>query len=73
MLREKVKTRGIDFWNSYVSICEETVARVRIWDTAGQEKHANIVNSFVKQLDACFMVYDLSDLSSFEALSKWIK
>lgn len=71
-LREKVKTKGTDIKTAYVSIYGETPARVKIWDTAGQEKHADIINSFVKHLDACFMVFDLTDRSSFEALDKWI-
>ena len=70
---EKIKTHGTDTKSVYVSIYGETVTKVKIWDTAGQETHANIVGSYVKRLDACLMVYDLTKRQSYESIQKWIK
>mmetsp|Transcript_11610 Transcript_11610/g.15730 ORF Transcript_11610/g.15730 Transcript_11610/m.15730 type:complete len:96 (-) Transcript_11610:787-1074(-) len=70
---EKIMTTGVDIKSSYVSICGETVTKVKIWDTAGQEKHANIVGSYVKRLDACLMVCDLTNEESLHSIRKWIR
>ena len=73
MTVEKIKTHGTDTISSYITICGETVCKVRIWDTAGQEKHANIVGSYVKNLDACLIVFDLTDADSLASVHKWVK
>ena len=70
---EKIKTHGTDTKSVYISIYGDTVTKVKIWDTAGQEAHANIVGSYVKRLDACLMVFDLTDAYSFTGIRKWIK
>jgi len=70
---EKIKTHGTDIKSVYISIFGETVSKVNIWDTAGQESHANIVGSYVKKLSACLMIFDLTDANSFQGIRKWIK
>lgn len=70
---EKIKTHGTDTKTVFISIYGDTVTKVKIWDTAGQEAHANIVGSYVKRLDACLMVFDLTDANSFVGIRKWIK
>lgn len=61
---EKIKTRGTDTRSTYVTVFGDTLTKVKIWDTAGQEKHANIVGAYVKRLDACLMVCDLTNEES---------
>ena len=70
---EKIKTRGTDTRSTYVSIFGDMVTKVKIWDTAGQEKHANIVGSYVKRLDACLMVCDLTREQSVHSVRTWIR
>ena len=45
---EKIKTVGVDTTTSYISICDNMITKVKQWDTAGQEKAANIVGSYVR-------------------------
>lgn len=70
---EKIKTHGTDTKTVHISIYGDTVTKVKIWDTAGQEAHANIVGSYVKRLDACLMAFDLTNADSFLGIRKWIK
>jgi GTPase SAR1 family protein len=70
---EKIKTHGTDTKSIFISICGETTSKVKIWDTAGQETHANIVGSYAKRLDACLMVFDLTDANALDGIKKWIK
>lgn len=69
---EKITTIGTDTRSTYISLFNETVTKIKIWDTAGQEKHANIVGSYVKRLDACLMVCDLTKQDSLVSIRKWI-
>ena len=68
-----LQTRGTDIRVVYVNIDGDLNTKVRIWDTAGQESHADIVGSYVKRLDACLMVFDLTKEKTFQSLFKWIK
>ena len=70
---EKIKTRGTDISSTHVMLFGDTFTRVKIWDTAGQEKHANIVGSYVKRLDACLMVCDLTNEDSLISIRKWMR
>ena len=70
---EKIKTHGTDTKSVYISILGDTISKAKIWDTAGQEAHANIVGSYVKRLDACLMVFDLTNGDSFASIRKWIR
>ena len=52
-------TIGIDFFSkSFVS--EESVTRLQIWDTAGQEHYRCIIGSYVRDVSIAFVVYDVT-------------
>ena len=65
-------TIGADFLTKEVTV-DDRLVTMQIWDTAGQEKHANIVGSYVKRLDACLMVCDLTNEESIKSIRKWIR
>ena len=44
---------------------------MQIWDTAGQEQHATIVPTFAKNVDACLLVFDLTNATSCQNIKKW--
>ncbi len=44
-----------------------------IWDTAGQEKYHCITRTYFKDVDGCFLVFDLTNRESFESVPRWIK
>jgi small GTP-binding protein len=46
-------------------------AALRVWDTAGQELYRSLVPVYVRDAFAAVLVYDSTDLSSFNALSDW--
>ncbi len=66
-------TIGADFLSKQVIINPQTQQKVTlaIWDTAGQERFQSLGNSFYRGADVCVLVFDVCDLSSFEALDKW--
>ena len=63
-------TIGADFLSKEV-IANDSLVMMQIWDTAGQEKFQSVQGVFYKGADACMLVFDLTSLGSFQALSKW--
>ena len=63
-------TIGADFCTKDVTIGEDTVT-LQIWDTAGQERFQSLGLAFYRGSDACVLVYDVSDVASFERLETW--
>ena len=45
---------------------------MELHDTAGQEKYFSIVQNYLRNSDIAYICYDVSDTSSFNALSKWL-
>ena len=46
--------------------------KMKIWDTAGQEKYRSLIPSYVRNSSIVFVVYDVSNRSSFENIPNWI-
>ena len=45
---------------------------MQIWDTAGQERFRNIISSYYKGAQGIILVYDITDLDSFQNLTSWL-
>lgn len=43
------------------------------FDTAGQEKYRCLINNYYKNSDAFIIVFDLTDIESFNNLPYWIQ
>ncbi|OHS94076.1 Ras-related protein Rab-21 [Tritrichomonas foetus] len=63
-------TIGCQFHEVPININNETVA-LKVWDTAGQEVYRSIVPVYVRDAAAAILVYDITDLSSFQSLDQW--
>ena len=46
--------------------------KLQIWDTAGQERFRNIIASYYKGAQGILLVYDITDLESFQNLTSWL-
>lgn len=49
------------------------VAKLQIWDTAGQDKFRAVTRSYYRGAVGCLCVFSLTDRSSFERLGQWIE
>jgi Ras-related protein Rab-7A len=63
-------TIGADFMTRDMNI-DGKIISLQIWDTAGQERFQTLGVPFYKGSDACVLVYDITNLKSFERLSIW--
>eukprot|EP01129_Flabellula_baltica_P012694 TRINITY_DN576_c0_g1_i1.p1 TRINITY_DN576_c0_g1~~TRINITY_DN576_c0_g1_i1.p1 ORF type:complete len:200 (-),score=43.47 TRINITY_DN576_c0_g1_i1:116-715(-) len=61
----------LDFREKSVQVDGHDVV-LSLWDTAGQERFRNITSSYFRGSHGVFIVFDVSNRSSFKNLSKWI-
>jgi small GTP-binding protein len=45
--------------------------RLHVWDTAGQELYRSLVPIYIRDAAVVFIVFDITDLSSFTSLDGW--
>ena len=64
-------TVGVEFGTKDLKI-ENNVVKVQIWDTAGQERYRSITNAYYKGAKGGLIVYDITNLKSFENIDKWL-
>ena len=67
-----LSTIGIDFQTKNLTFNNKKI-RVQIWDTAGQERYRNIAKNYFQSSDGFIIVYDISNIDSFEKLDYWIE
>ena len=66
-------TLGVDFKQKKIKLKNGKDVRLRIFDTAGQERFKAVSVSFIKKADGVILIYDISDIESFEAVENWLK
>ena len=62
---------GIDFMSKNIRFRGQNI-KIQIWDSAGQEKYKGLIPSYVRNSSIVFIVYDVSNRSSFDNVSNWI-
>ncbi|XP_050311348.1 ras-related protein Rab-6B-like [Anthonomus grandis grandis] len=65
-------TIGIDFLSKTIYLQDRTV-RLQLWDTAGQERFRSLIPSYIRDSQVAVIVYDITNLNSFELTSRWIE
>ena len=67
-----VATIGMDKFEKEVQIESGEIVKLRLWDTAGQEKYNSIALSTIKNTKGVVVVFDLTSKKSFEKVKDWI-
>jgi len=49
------------------------VVKLQIWDTAGQERFHTITTSFYRQAMGIMLVYDITNVKSFNNVTNWLR
>ena len=63
-----ISTIGVDFKSRLVTLQDKTI-KLQLWDTAGQERFRNITSSYYRGTHGCLVVYDVTDVNSFEKVA----
>ena len=66
-------TFGIDFWSKNIELPSGQTITLRIQDTAGQERFRCISSNLVKMADGILLMYDITNIETFEAITEWVK
>lgn len=64
-------TIGVDFSTKTCSL-KGKLCRLLLWDTSGQEKFRSLVPSYIRDSAAVGVVYDVTNVNSFHAVSHWV-
>src|SRR5271154_3229460 len=67
-----ISTIGVDFKIKTIQVNDKLI-KLQIWDTAGQERFRSITNSYYNGTHAIMLVFDLTDVNSFNRLPKWLE
>ena len=70
-VKNHLTTIGIDFKAKILHIAGKSI-KLKILDTAGQERFRNITQQYYKGADGIILVYDVTDRSSFDKVSEWM-
>ncbi|XP_048719570.1 ras-related protein Rab-6A isoform X1 [Caretta caretta] len=68
----RAATIGIDFLSKTMYLEDRTQVRLQLWDTAGQERFRSLIPSYIRDSTIAVVVYDITNLNSFQQTSKWI-
>ena len=68
-----IATLGIDFKQKKLKLKNGQEVRLRIYDTAGQERFKSVAVSFIKKAEGVILIYDIGNKATFESLEEWIK
>jgi len=76
LLEEKFRlkhdvTIGVEFGIRYLNV-NNTVLKIQIWDTAGQDQFRAITKAYYRGAAAAILVYDISRKDTFINLGKWL-
>lgn len=67
-----MSTIGVDFKIKNLKIDNRKV-KIQVWDTAGQERFKGIINSYYRGAHAVMLVFDLTNIYTFNKLSEWLE
>ena len=66
-----LSTIGVDFKVKEIMVDNKKV-KLQIWDSAGQERFRNITASYYRNCSAIIIVYDITNVDSFEQVRRWV-
>ena len=69
-LKNHLATIGIDFRAKTIPINGYEV-KLKIWDTAGEERFRNITNQYYKGADGIILVFDLTNFDTMNKIRDW--
>eukprot|EP00051_Salpingoeca_urceolata_P000913 m.37220 g.37220 ORF g.37220 m.37220 type:complete len:226 (+) comp11084_c0_seq3:308-985(+) len=66
------QTIGLDFYQKRVEFSGEKLVTLNIWDIGGQSLAGKMIDTYLENADGVLLVYDLTNLNSFENLDDWL-
>ena len=70
---DNMATIGINFSFKELTLKNGKKVKLKLIDTAGEEKYQSLSKSYYKNAEGVLFVFDLSEIRSFNNISEWIK
>ena len=71
--QNRLATTGVDFQIvKYKSEVHNRLCKVKIWDTAGQDRYRQLTRSFFRDAEGVIVVFDLTRQDTFINVRDWI-
>ena len=68
-----INTIGISYSFKDVTLPNGQIIKLKLIDTAGQEKYRSLSKTYFKHANGVFFIFSLNDPSTFKNLEQWIK
>ena len=68
----KVPTIGTQFQSKIINIKNKTM-NIIVWDTSSILIYKTMIMNIIKKVNGIFLVFDVTNINSFNSLSNWIK
>ena len=66
-------TLGVEFKSKEIYIDNSSCARLKIWDTCGQERFRSITRQYFKNSNGVFLVFDLTNGETLKKINVWLR
>lgn len=70
-MTEIISTVGVNYVSKKINL-ENDKIKLQVWDTAGQERFRSIIRSYYRNVAGCIILYDVTNIQSFENCGYWI-
>ena len=71
-IEDRLCTICADFKTKSIRIDQSTIAKLTVWDTAGQEKYRAITSNYYRDANGVILIYDVANKSTFKNLNMWL-
>ena len=68
-----LNTIGLNFSFKEIILKNKVKVKLKLLDTAGQEKYNSLTKTYYKNADGVLFVFDISDKKSFDSLQNWME
>jgi len=68
-----LSTIGFDFKRKQLTLKDGTDVKLKIFDTAGQERYRSVADSYIKKANGILLVYDITEKQSFKNIENWLE
>ena len=68
-----MSTIGLQFSFKEVELANKKILKLKLLDTAGQEKYKSLSKTFFRNADAVLFVFALNKLETFEHINEWVQ
>jgi small GTP-binding protein len=72
-LEDTKLTIGVEILNKEISLPDDRICALQLWDFGGQERFRFMQDSFVRGATGAFLMFDLTTLFTFNKLNHWVQ